>query len=112
MSKQPRDDGNDPIPVLALRPNRGLQVPYTASSNTSPQISNSVRVVTLFSTQDCFVEVGGASVEANTSNSHFLSGSIPYDISLGAETNPADNDKYVAVIQAQTAGTLYISERD
>ena len=112
MSKQPRDDGNDPIPVLALRPNRGLQVPFTSSSNTSPQISHSVRVVTLFATQDCFVEVGDSGVEANTSNSHFLSGSIPYDISLGAETNPADNDKYVAVIQAQTAGTLYISERD
>ena len=29
MSKQPRDDGNDPIPCLALRPNRGLQVPFT-----------------------------------------------------------------------------------
>ena len=40
MSKQPRDDGNDPIPVLGLRPNRGLQVPFTSSSNTSPQISN------------------------------------------------------------------------
>lgn len=112
MSKQPRDDGNDPIPVLGLRPNRGLQVPYTASSNTSPQISNSVRVVTLFATQDCFVEIGDSGVEANTSNSHFLAGSIPYDISLGAETDPAENDKYVAVIQAQTAGTLYISERD
>ena len=112
MSKQPRDDGNDPIPVLALRPNRGLQVPFTAVSNTSPQISNSVRVVTLFATQDCFVEIGAPGVEANTSNSHFLSGSIPYDISLGAETDPAENDKYVAVIQVQTAGTLYISERD
>ena len=97
---------------LALRPNRGLQVPFTAASNTSPQISNSVRVVTLFATQDCFVEIGDSGVEANTSNSHFLSGSIPYDISLGAETNPAENDKYVAVIQVQTAGTLYISERD
>ena len=59
-----------------------------------------MRVVTLFSTQDCFVEIGDSGVEANTSNSHFLSGSIPYDISLGAETDPAENDKYVAVIQA------------
>ena len=112
MSKQPRDDGNDPIPVLGLRPGRGLQVPFTASSNTSPQISNSVRVVTLFATQDCFVEIGGASVEASTSTSHFLSASIPYDISLGAETDPNQNSKYVAVIQDATAGKLYISERD
>jgi hypothetical protein len=112
MSKQPRDDGNEAIPVLALRPNRGLQVPFTDTSNTSPQISSSVRVVTLFATQDCFIEIGGSGVEANTSNSHFLSSSIPFDISLGAETNPADNDKFVAVIQASNPGTLHISERD
>lgn len=112
MSKQPRDDGNDPIPVLGLRPNGGHQVPYTASSNVSPAISGSIRVVTLYATQDCFIETGASGVEANTSNSHFLPASLPYDVSLGAETDASQNDKYVAVIQASTAGTLYISERD
>ena len=112
MSKQPRDDGNDPIPVLGLRPNGGYQVPYTASSNTSPAIAGSIRVVTLYSTSDCFIETGDVGVAANTSNSHFLPGSIPYDISLGAETDSTLNDKYVAVVQATSAGTLYISERD
>ena len=85
MSKQPRDDGNDPIPVLGLRPNGGYQVPFTATSNTSPAIAGSIRVVTLYSTQDAFIETGDASVEANTSNSHFLPAQIPYDVSLGAE---------------------------
>ena len=112
MSKQPRDDGNDPIPVLGLRPNAGHQVPFSSDSNTSPAISSSIRVVTLYSTQDCFIETGGASVEANTSNSHFLPASLPYDISLGAETDATNNDKYIAVIQATSGGTLYISERD
>lgn len=112
MSKQPRDDGNDPIPVLGLRPNAGYQVPFTATSNTSPAISGSIRVVTLYSTQDCFIETGGAAVEANTSNSHFLPSGLPYDISLGAETDATNNDKYVAVVQSASAGTLYISERD
>ena len=112
MSKQPRDDGNDPIPVLGLRPNRGLQVPFTASSNTSPEISSSVRVVTLYSTQDCFIEIGNSAVEASTTTSHFLAGSLPYDISLGAETDPSENSKFVAVIQDSTSGKLYISERD
>ena len=112
MSKQPRDDGNDPIPVLGLRPNGGHQVPFSATSNTSPAISNSIRVVTLYATEDCFIETGSASVEANTSNSHFLAKSIPFDISLGAETVASANDRYVAVIEATTAGILYISERD
>jgi hypothetical protein len=112
MSKQPRDDGMEPIPVLGLRPNGGYQVPFTASSNTSPAIAGSIRVVTLYSTQDCFIETGNAATVANTANSHFLPNSIPYDISLGAETDSTLNDKYVAVIQATTAGTLYISERD
>ena len=112
MSKQPRDDGNDPIPVLGLRPNGGYQVPFTASSNTSPAISGSIRVVTLYSTQDAFIETGDAGVEANTSNSHFLPAQIPYDVSLGAETDATNNDKYVAVIQATSGGVLYISERD
>jgi len=112
MSKQPRDDGNEAIPVLALRTNRGLQVPYTETSNTSPEISASVRVVSLYATSDCFIETGGASVEANTSNSHFLPSGFIYDISLGAETDPSNNDKYIAVVQATTAGILYISERN
>ena len=112
MSKQPRDDGNEPIPVLGLRPNRGHQVPYTSSSNTSPAISSSVRVVTLYATTDCFIETGDASVEAFTSNSHFLPNSIPYDVSLGAENDASDNDKFVAVVQSESAGKLYISERE
>ena len=112
MSKQPRDDGNDPIPVLGLRPGRGLQVPYTSNSNTSPAISSSVRVITVYATTDCFIETGNASISADTVNSHFLPAQIPYDLSLGAENNAADNDKYVAVIQSASGGTLYISERE
>ena len=112
MSKQPRDDGNDPIPVLGLRPNSGYQVPHTTSSNTSPAISNSIRVVSLYSTTDCFIETGNSSVSANQSNSHFLPSGFIYDISLGAETIASANDRYVAVISATSPGILYISERE
>jgi len=112
MSKQPRDDGNDPIPVLGLRPNGGYQVPFNAVSNTSPAIAGSIRVVSLYATQDCFIETGNSGVSANQINSHFLPSGFIYDISLGAETDPVNNDKYVAVIQSLASGTLYISERD
>ena len=113
MSKQPRDDGNEPIPVLGIRPNGGHIVPYTAStSNVSQQISNSIRVVTLYSTEDVFVETGDSGVTANKVNSHFIPSTVPYDISLGAENEAVQNDRYVSVIGATAIGTLYISERE
>jgi hypothetical protein len=113
MSKQPRDDGNEAIPVLGLRANGGHLVPFTTgASNTSPQISASIRVVTLYADQDAFIETGASSVSANQTTSHFLPSSIPYDISLGAETDPLDNNRYVAIIGSTAAGTLYISERE
>ena len=58
------------------------------------------------------IETGASSVAATTTTSHFLPASIPFDISLGAETDPSENDKYVAVIQSASAGTLFISERE
>ena len=113
MSKQPRDDGNDPIPVLGFRANKGHQVPFTVgASNTSPQFSDSVRVVTLYSTKDAFIETGSSTVEASNVTSHFLPATIPYDISLGNENDAVNNDKFVAVIGDSSAGKLYISERE
>ena len=114
MSQQPKDNANEPIPVLGFRPNGGHQVPFTtASSNTSPRIANSVRVVTLYSTADAFFETGESdSVAANSTNSHFLPKTVPYDISLGPEVVSENNDRFVAVIGSTATGTLYISERD
>ena len=88
-------------------------MPFTsASSNVSPSISNSVRVVTLYSTAECFVETHiTASIEANKVNSHFIPATVPYDVSLGHETNASDNDRFIAVIGSSSSGTLHISER-
>lgn len=114
MSQQPKDNANEPIPVLGLRPNGGYQVPFTAATaNTSPRISNSVRVVTLYSTVDAFIETAETdSVSANSTNSHFLPATVPYDISLGPEVVSENNDRFVAVIGSTSSGVLYISERD
>jgi hypothetical protein len=111
MSKQPRDDANAPIPVLALRPGGGQQIVIDTMSVRSAAVANHVRVVTLFATEDCFIEIGDSSVTANTANSHFLPAGIPYDISLGSETVTKENPRYLAVITAESPGTLYLSER-
>ena len=114
MSQQPKDNANDHIPELGFRPNGGHQVPFTTStSNTSPRIANSVRVVTLYSTEDAFFETGEANtVTANSTNSHFLPKTVPYDISLGPEVVSENNDRFVSVIGNTSSGTLFISERD
>jgi len=114
VSKQPRDDGNSPIPVLGLRTRGGQNVTFqTSTSNTSQQISDSVRVVTLYATADAYVETHGVStVIPNAANAHFLPASIPYDISLGFENDAINNDKFVTVLGVSGSGTLYISERE
>jgi len=114
MSKQPRDDGNEAIPVLGLRTRGGQNVAFnTSTATTSQQISDSVRVVTLYATADAFIEThGSVTVTPNAANAHFLPSSIPYDISLGFENDAINNDKFVTVLGISESGTLYISERE
>lgn len=112
MSKQPRDDGNAAIPVLSYRPNRGQRIAYTTAPARSARLSDSVRVVSIYATDSCFIEIGDSSVEANSSNSHFIPGGFYMDISLGAETDPRNNAKYISVVSESNEGTLYLSERE
>ena len=113
MSTQPRDDDNAPIPVLGLRPGKGHTVPYTtASANTSPTFDTPTRVVTIFSTSNAFIQTGAATVTVAASNGHFLPAQTLVDISLGSETNPSDNDKFISILAQDTDGTLFISERE
>ena len=92
MSKQPRDDGNDPIPVLGFRTHSDIKFRLLPQHLTPLLQFQSVRVVTLYSTAECFVETHiSDSIEANKVNSHLFA-TVPYDISLGHETNAADND--------------------
>lgn len=109
MSKQPRDDANYPIPVLSYRYNSGQQISL-GPSTLSTRISNSIRVVSLYSTADCFFEVCDAAGSANTTTSHFLPSGIYLDVALGSDNNASLLHKYIAVI-SDNPGTLYISER-
>jgi hypothetical protein len=112
MSKQPRDDGNAAIPVLSYRPQRGQRVPYTTAAARSAQFSDSVRVISIYATDSCFIELGGSSVQANISNSHFIPGGIYMDISLGSDLDARATAKYISVVSEGNEGILYVSERE
>ena len=110
MSKQPRDDSNYPIPVLGYGYNRAQQISLGAASSLSARITASVRVVSLYSTADCFFEVCDEFGAANYTTSNFLPAGVYLDVALGADTNASLTNKYIAVLSS-TTGTLYLSER-
>ena len=110
MSKQPRDDANAPIPVLGLRPNSGQQIMVSGTAALSAAFHASTRVITIYSTVDCFVEIGDGSVVANTSTSHFIPLGFVFDLALSPDLVTAGGAKHLSVVSAST-GTLYISER-
>ena len=112
MSKQPRDDGNVAIPVLSYRPQRGQAISVTAAAARSAEFSASVRVVSIYATDSCFIELGDSNVVANVSNSHFIAGGVYIDISLGSDNDARNSKKYISAISADTQGLLYISERE
>lgn len=113
MSKQPKDDDNDPIPLLSYRPAKGHQITTDiATSVRSQEFSASVRVISIFATENCFIELGDNAVTADKNTSHFIPASMYLDISLGSNIIANQNYKYLSVISLSTAGLLFISERE
>jgi hypothetical protein len=111
MSKQPRDDANSPIPVLGLKKHGGQQISIGGSATLSDPFSLKTRVISIYATEDCFVEIGDADIEANTSNSHIVPGTIMLDLSISSDLVSSTTSRYLSVIGA-LGGTLYISERE
>ena len=110
MSKQPRDEANYPIPVLSYKRNGGQQLALAGSSVVSTPFGTSTRVISAYSTVDCFFEIGDSTIVSNLTTSHFLPAGIYIDISLGSDNNSALNYKHIAVI-SEGEGIVYISER-
>lgn len=110
MSKQPRDDANQPIPVLSFRPGGAQTLFIDVTATRSTAFASSVRVISLYADKDCRFELGNAAVQANT-NSHFLPAGVYIDVSLGSDNVSSANARYLSVI-GSGGGTLYISERE
>jgi hypothetical protein len=110
MSKQPRDEANYPIPVLNYKRSSGQQIVLSPISAISSAFGSSTRVISAYSTVDCFFEIGDITTVANLTDSHFLPAGVYIDISLGSDYNALLNSKHIAAL-SEGEGTLYISER-
>lgn len=103
------DNRGNTIPLLSLRPEGAHQVSVTdttAANDTA--FDEATIVVTLFATEDMYIEFGDDTVEA-TDESHFLAKGIYMDYIIRDRQDLSFD--YVAALQVTTAGTLYISER-
>ena len=109
MSRQPKDDNNNPIPILPLKASGGQKVSIAAASARSTAITT--QAVTLHANCNCYVEVGDSTVTASTSTSHYLPELQTYDVSTGIQFG-SPGTKYVAVIRDTADGVLFISERN
>ncbi|MCD8562849.1 MAG: hypothetical protein LRY54_02065 [Alphaproteobacteria bacterium] len=111
MTVLPLDSNKNPIPALRLKTSGGahsLTISGTSSRNTTA-FDGKTRVISLYSTTDIYVRLGGASVTA-TSSDHFFPANTYYDIAVGGdETGHAT---YIAALQVSGGGTLYVSEKE
>ena len=109
MSRQPKDENNNAIPILPLKASGGQNIAVAAASARSTAVST--QAVTLHATSNCFVEIGDATVTASTTTSHYLPELQTYDLGTGISFGTADQ-RFIAVIRDTADGVLYISERN
>lgn len=106
---QPTDSKGNPIPVLSIKPSSGQKITTGAvSARNATALPSTTKVVSIYATQDAFIELGNSTVVATTS-SFFL----PRGVLLNVCINDGDDVAFthIAAIQDTAAGSVYISER-
>ncbi len=107
----PLDENEQAIPALRLRAGGAQSVAATtgASARTAAAFGSGTRVVSLYATGNVYVAFGGSTVTAGTSDHYFPSG-VYYDFAIGGGRVAQYTN--VAVMAADSACTLYVSEKE
>ena len=109
FTRLPTDSNDETIPALRLKPDSAHTITSSASSaRNASAFDENTRVISLFATEDVYLNFGGASVTADTSD-HFFPKGVYYDMAIGADASAQYT--HVAVLQVTSGGTLYISEK-
>ncbi|MCS5597896.1 MAG: hypothetical protein NZ828_11655 [Alphaproteobacteria bacterium] len=107
----PEDANGNPIPALKFKDSGAhkVNIDTVTSARNTGAFSTKTDVISIYSTEDCFVKIGTSSVTATTSD-HFIPAGIYLDIAIGP--NADTQNAYMAVIAANASGTVYISEKE
>ncbi len=106
----PQDSNDNPIPALRLKQNGAHTVAISATSTrNTTAFSQETQIISLYCNSPTYIAFGDNSISASTSDHYFPAG-VYYDISIGGEHS--EHYTHVAVLQAESTGTLYISEKE
>lgn len=106
----PKDSAGNAIPVLAVKPAGGQKVTVTTTSaRQTTAFASTTQVVSLYATEDMYVNFGAVTVTALTTTSFFLAKGIYKDFAVNDRDDLAFT--HVAAIRATADGVLYVHER-
>ena len=106
----PQDSNDNPIPALRLKSGGAHSVAAGSSSaRNAVAFDDATQIISLYADVPVYVSFGGATVTATTSD-HFFPAGLYYDVSIGGDN--AAHYTHVAVLQADSAGTVFISEKE
>jgi len=110
MTYLPRDNDNETIPALRLRPQSAhvIDANNATSAQNTVSFNEDTRVISLYATEPVYIEFGDNTVVASSSSHYFPSG-IYYDLAIGGDKTM--HTPYIAVMAVSNNAQLYISEK-
>lgn len=109
MTTLPMDRDNNPIPALALNPNGAHIINVTSTSTRNiTAFDGDTRVVSLYATDDVFIQFGDSTVTAGNTD-HFLPKGLYYDFAIGGDK--VMHMSHIATITNDADCIVYISEK-
>lgn len=107
----PKDDDNNPIQALRLKDGAAHKMIATNTSvtNTIP-FNIETKVISIFCTENIYIEFGNNSIIANN-NSHFFPAGVYYDFAINNLKQAKDT--HIAILKAGANDAIvYISEKE
>lgn len=110
MTSQPIDSNNNAIPALRLKSGGAHSISANGTSaRNSSAFDADTKIISLYASVPVYIKMGDSSVTATTSDHYFPEG-IYYDFAV--EGNAGVRHTHVAVLRADSDGTVYISEKE
>lgn len=109
LTSLPRDNKGEPIPALRLKTSGAHAISATGTSaRNSSAFDDNTAIVSVFSTVPVYLAFGGSDVTADSADHYFPAG-IYYDFAIRGDNTGGYT--HLAVLSADSDGTVYVSEK-
>ena len=106
----PTDVNDNVIPAVRFKSSGAQSITTSGTSaKNATAFDADTRIISIYATEDVYINFGGSSVTADTSD-HFFPKNTYYDLAIGGDATKQYT--YMAALQVSAAGTVYISEKE